>query len=231
LVLAELEPHTTKPAAEKLQFLKTGHYLQPQVEDFLTDSGVLLPAREAEGIYTHPDQSFQIIGHVDGVIDMEGDGPAPFALLEVKAVRHHNYLKLKATTDWREKYGHYEPQAQCYLHFEELETPATPVLEAGKEAGLFSGECTHKGPFAATYFVFMDRDNSDMMGGIPVEGPSYTYRPDMVLEPNRDFFEELLDKHERAAEMIETKEVPEYCDQKGWCFFCGKGMPKLDPRG
>jgi hypothetical protein len=210
--MAELQPSSVAPPADRRDFLKTGHYLQRQVEDILVEEGVDLLGTEGEGIHDCGD--FEIVGHVDGILKLEDDSPS---LLEVKAIQHKNFVRLKQTMDWQERYGHYEPQAQCYLHF--------PEIGYGPLTDDFC-----EGPFQATYFVFFDRDTSDTMGGLPLDRASYEYRPDMVLLPSAHEYSDIINRHRDAYNYIINKNVPDYCDKEGYCFFCKRGIPKKDPR-
>lgn len=213
--MAELDPGSAKPPAEKLDFLATGHYLQTQVEDILKEEGIALVDTECEGIHDFGD--FTIVGHVDGVIDNQGEGETPYSLLEVKAVQDKNFKALAKTNDWREKYEYNVPQAQTYLHFDELVS--------------VSGDVRYSGPFGCTYFVYFNRNTSEMLGGLPIDRAGYTYRPDMVLYPDNGAFEEIRQRHVNALQYIDDKNVPDWCDKEGLCFFCGRGFPKLSPRG
>jgi hypothetical protein len=78
------------------------------------EEGVKLLGTEGEG--THELNDHKIVGHGDCIIQ-DGD---EIALVEVKAVQDKNFKILQKLGDWREKYGYYEPQAQCYLHFPDL---------------------------------------------------------------------------------------------------------------
>jgi len=213
LVLAHVRPETTKAPKDREDFLRMGHLYQTLVEEVVRSEGVELLGTEGEGVHNFGD--FDIVGHVDGVIRLaESD---PLALLEVKAVRHHNFQKLRAASDWREVYGNYVPQAQTYVAFDK-------VVSGAKE---------FVGPFEAVYFWFIDRDTSEHLSGIPsVKRPNHSYRADMRLLPSAGDFNDIVARHREAYVHIQNGTVPEYCD-KAWglhCYFCGRGFPRRDPR-
>ncbi|MHA2085501.1 MAG: hypothetical protein ACXABD_17225 [Candidatus Thorarchaeota archaeon] len=212
--MAELQPHTVAAPPARRDFLRTGHYLQRQVEDILREEGVVLLGTEGEGIHNCCGD-FEIVGHVDGILDLGDTTPS---LLEVKAIQHKNFMALKQLADWREKYGYNVPQAQCYLAFPDVYWETTK----GKE---YIG-----GPFQATYFIYFDRDTSDMLGGLMLDRPNYEYRPDMILQPSLHEFNDILHRHREAYTHIINETIPDYCDKEGYCFFCKRGIPKKDPR-
>ena len=220
LVMAELRPETVGMPPHKRDFGNTGHYLQRQVEDIIREEGFRLLGSEGEGIHNCGD--FEIVGHVDGILEVEGD-PSP-ALLEVKAIQHKNFVKLRAAQDWRDRYANYVPQAQCYLNFSSIEHSDTKG-----DTNKYYGEVVH-GPFSAMYFVFFDRDTSDMLGGLALARPNYEYRADMILPPSEHVWLDILNRHQDACNCIVDNYIPDYCDKDGYCFFCGRGIPKKDPR-
>jgi hypothetical protein len=185
---------------DKRRFLDAGHYLQEAVEAFLEGS---LPAafslkkdwREIAGTYNHEDR-WVVTGHVDGVL-VAGNR---LGLLEVKAIKNASFNKLAKADHWQDVYGHYVYQAQTYLH------------------------CTYqefKKKLMGTYFVFYNRDTSELMGGFDIDSPGYTYRPDMYEKKDDEVWESVVKKFDRACTHLTEETEPEGCDAEGYCYFCG----------
>lgn len=215
IVAKELDPSLREVEPSKRPFLDAGHYLQEQVEDFLTEVlpgsfSLLTQWRESEGVHNGP--GFQIVGHVDGVLfDKLGENKGKnktgkYYLLEVKAIKEQSYKKLQKTHDWREMYASYQFQAQTYLHFPKLIKSAELVL--AKE-------------FEGTHFVYYNRNTSHMMTSLPIVHPAVERRDDMYEPKDGEFFSRIMDKFKVCAEAIEQRNVPEQCDAVGYCFFCG----------
>jgi hypothetical protein len=169
-------------------FLDAGHYLQDHVEAFVQEqNGELnLDMREAEGLIDVGGR-WEMTGHIDGMF-LDSN------LLEVKAIKANSFEKLAKTYDFRERYGHYIPQAQMYQR-------------------MFGSPGTH--------FVFYNRDTSEMMGSVDITHPAYTYRKDMYVPHDVALCDALMLKFNRVCEAIEAEELPDECDAEGYCYFCG----------
>ena len=190
IVTSILHPDLTRMPEGKRPFLDAGHYLQEAVEAFILEHlhRPLLrkELRESEGVIDTED--FLITGHVDGIF---ADG----SLLEVKAVKHKGYEKIRKSQDWREPYGHYRYQAQIYQQ-------------------MFGAPGTH--------FVYYNRDTSDMMGSLGINHPAWTFRADM-WEPRDDkLILKLLEKYAACSLAVTAKEIPLGCDAEGYCYFCAQ---------
>ena len=189
IVLKQLEPGRFETAEARRPFLDAGHYLQEAAEAFILAHSfpqrLLVEDRESEGFFGA--DSWTMVGHIDGVFE---DGN----LLEVKAIKDHNFEKLAKTYDWRDQYGHYQPQSQCYQH-------------------MFTAPGSH--------FVYYNRNTSDMMGSLPIEHPAYTFRKDMYEPHDPSMWKAIMAKFDAAARYVEDGEAPAECDAKGYCWFCG----------
>jgi hypothetical protein len=190
-VLKQLEPDRFTVEEARRPFLDAGHNLQQFVEDFIRqwldvgDPQLDVSKRESEGIITNA--GWTIVGHIDGAFEDRN-------LLEVKAIKDHNFVKLAKNYDWRDQYGHYQSQAQTYQK-------------------MFDAPGSH--------FVYFNRNTADMLGSLPIEHPAYTYRKDMYEPHDPALWNAILEKMDAAARFIEDGEAPSECDAKGYCFFCG----------
>jgi hypothetical protein len=210
---------------ERRPFLDMGHKAQEAVEDFMEKhldpkAGTLLTKyRESEVRITFA--GLEVVGHVDGLIYLAGNGignlfEPSYAHLEVKAIMDSNFKRLKKAGDMMTVYGHYAGQAQTYMNADYL------VPEDG-------GTFTLAGPFDYTIYVFVNRNTSEMMGGIPIDHPAWTYREDMVLKRDPAWKARLLERLTVAKEALESKTLPEECDAPGYCYFCkGRGKGTKD---
>jgi hypothetical protein len=197
-------------------FLDMGHKAQEAVEDFMEKhldpkAGRLLTSyREGETRLEFP--GIDVVGHVDGVIKT----PKGMVLLEVKAIMDSNYKRLKKAGDMMTVYGHYAGQAQTYMGSDILaptKKAMPPIL----------------GPFDYTVYVFVNRNTSEMMGGIPIDHPAWTFREDMVLKRDPAWSARLLERLTVAKDALETGLLPEECDAPGYCYFCkGRGKGTKD---
>jgi hypothetical protein len=207
-VLGHLQPELVSIPNERLFFLNIGHYLQEAVEDFLVeylpaDWQLLKGLRESE-VFTRGEE-WTSKGHVDGVLQ----GPTGLWLLEVKAVKDANFKKILKADDWRVPYASYGyiEQSQMYL--------STEVLAPENGAALEEPELND------SIFVFLNRDTADMIGGVEIDHPIWTYRKDMIEYPDHGAFVRLDEKLEKASAYILQETVPEDCDAPAYCFFCG----------
>lgn len=211
---------------KKRPFLDMGHDLQAGVERFITRQlrvqwGYLDPwYREAKGATVIPDKrgAIEVPGHVDGVLRIlpfqdhpDGIVYSQLVLLEVKAIQERNFDRLKKEGDFLKIYPQYRAQAQTYMNFDRLLATKTP-----------DGQGIIAGPFEETYFVFVNRNTSEMLGGLPIKHPAYTQRDDMILARDEDWPEALETRLRLAVSSLvrEDDHIPEECDQAGWCFYC-----------
>ena len=210
MVSSILNPGEGAPTLEKLPFLSMGHDFQAAAIRFIHEnSDHRIVGVEAEGLYST--EKFEVRGHVDGVVVNSRS-----TLLEVKAIKASNWEKLAAADDWRDVYGHYVPSAQVYMGMKDL--------------SLYDrGSTDHwEGPHQQTYFFFINRDTSQMLGGLKIDHPAYIHRKDMVEKYSVKKFKEVMARYSEAAELAAKEEMPEHCDKAGWCFFCqlfGAGTP------
>lgn len=212
LVLSVLQPNFLKPSEGKEEFLKTGHYLQPQVSYFVSRNQErfnCVPSKEEfEGIIEFDD--FYFCGHVDNILF--DSASEEYVLLEIKCIKDKSFNKLCKSIDWRDNYPSYVSQAQGYMGCKAFTSP--------------SSKRRIEGPITTTYLVFMNRDNSKMVGGIPITHEGYEWREDMVEYYDPAIFESLVLKHQEAYTDIVNNIVPEVCNKEGWCFSCQRAIPK-----
>jgi hypothetical protein len=139
------------------------------------------------------------------------DEPDAIANVEVKALTHYNYGKVsRATRNWRRLYGYYLPQAHTYTGFTNLHDAETglPVVSRAK--------------IKHTEFVFVNRNTGDMIGGVPIEAPQYTYRESLVVPHNKEVLRAVVGRCREAYKAILKKKIPTKCSKFGnsICFFC-----------
>jgi len=199
IVAKRLDPEGTVPDKAKMPFLKDGHFFQASVTEFLQDRGVRVFNIEAEGKIDLP-PDVRITGHIDGALRPDQD------LLEIKAIKNASFERLKASSDFREVYGHYTKQVQIYMGL--TFKPALGFTPLG------------------TVFIFKNRDTGEMLGGLEIAHPAYEFRPDMVEEKDDDALEFL---ENRFLDSLTYSKLPPKtaCDWDGpWCFFCRRRTSK-----
>lgn len=204
----------TAPDPSVIPFLRDGTHLQTGVEKFLREfcheeryrfPYPFSPLRkEPGGKYKPVDRPYQFNARVDGIFKEEG------ALLEVKCVKERQYNKLVKAKDWRTVYPNYPYTAQVYLAIDEYRLPDSDT----------DTYITYAGPFTKVYYIFKNRNTSEMLGGINFEHPAYIYRKDMVERVNEDLLSEILEKHDQLT-IGKCKNLK--CDvASSYCYFCGK---------
>jgi hypothetical protein len=203
--------HGFKIPEAKQPFMALGHNFQEFVEGFIMQhldekyGRLLYVQREAEGAMRieFEDGYVLMTGHVDGIMELP-EAAGGYGLLEVKAIKDKSYRKLQRVKDWKDVYGHYERQAQAYMHMPELK-----------------GKSVFEGPFEYTFYVFINRDTGEMLGGLPIEHDAWTYREDMVLKRDQERGDEIRVRAQDVLDGYVTGSLPNDCDQIGHCFFCG----------